>query len=391
MDNDNVDLAPEQTVAQAMQVIAQQAAAIVELQQAMALMASGGRPSARGAGERIKMVDLVAKAKASMTTTTARTYSGYMDLLVEDKGLVDAKGEAWKGLGDMWADDVLPSDLEKALEVVGVRAQVRAEERAQVRDVAGRAVRSSKGDGARYNAIGAWRRTFEVAIANRHLAKGMNPAADLKKPKRVKGVTRLALKPALYEQMVELISSTGDDPELDEMIVRFIEVTGARQEGVVNLHVEDIDLSECTVCLHEKFGTSVQQPVPDWFITELLAFARRRGATKRGDQVFRRRARSGQFEDITRRRFNYIFCDRLQASFDWADRVQVTAHTLRHHAVTKVERHAGRAVAGAFARHVPEGTTDIYTVASRREVAQAVIDLHGGDHPWLHREPMLAR
>lgn len=71
--------------------------------------------------------------------------------------------------------------------------------------------------------------------------------------------------------------------------------------------------------------------------------------------------------------------------------MQVTARTLRHHAVTKVERHAGKAVATAFARHSPGDTNDIYTQASPAEVASAVVEIHGGDHPWMHREPRTRR
>jgi len=52
--------------------------------------------------------------------------------------------------------------------------------------------------------------------------------------------------------------------------------------------------------------------------------------------------------------------------------------------VTVIERATSRAVATAFARHKPEGTNGIYTVASREEVAEAVVLVYGGDHPWLH-------
>lgn len=127
--------------------------------------------------------------------------------------------------------------------------------------------------------------------------------------------------------------------------------------------------------------------MPDSFVTELLEFAKRRGATHRTDKVFRKRLGGGRFEDITRRRFNYMFGDRLQSSFEWADRLQVTAHTLRHHSITRVERNFGKAVSTAFARHSPGDVNDIYTKASRREVAQAVVKIHGGHHPWLDRAP----
>lgn len=381
----------EPTMKDALEAIAKQGAQLAELSQALRLLADGtmnAGATARGAGDRITVAELVAKAKASMTTNTMRTYSGYMDLLANgDLTLIGSDGSPWSGIGHMWVDEVLPSILDEALKVVDQRAARRAEARAERREAAGRTVRRANGDGARYNAVGAWRRLFEVGIRDRHLAEGANPASKLKKPKRKKGGARMALEAEHYQEMVALLSSTGDDPELDEMILRFLDVTGARQEGVLNLRVEDIDPSECTVRLREKFGSDVDQPVPDWFVGELLAFAHRRGAVSRGDAVFRKRVAPGLYEPIGRRRFNYIFCDRLQSSFTWADDMQVTAHTLRHHATTKVQRHAGSAVSTAFARHAIVETNDIYTEASQKEVAQAVVDLHGGDHPWLHREP----
>lgn len=73
----------------------------------------------------------------------------------------------------------------------------------------------------------------------------------------------------------------------------------------------------------------------------------------------------------------------MQSKLAWADKEQVTAHTLRHHAIGLVERHAGKQVAAEFARHEPGDTSDLYGRASREEVAQAVVELHGGAHPWI--------
>jgi len=99
-----------------------------------------------------------------------------------------------------------------------------------------------------------------------------------------------------------------------------------------------------------------------------------------------KRAASGAIRPIGPRRFNNMFGDRLQAKYVWADRQQVTAHTIRHHAITRIERQFGVAVATAFARHKPEGMTLRYGVATPEEVAFAVVSIFGGDHPWLHKE-----
>ena len=349
----------------------------------------GGTPppvvvGARGAGERIKVAALAKLALASCTKNTARTYGSYMRLLAYGEPTVTGPdGQPYKGIGTLWSDEVLPSHLEAALKVVWARAKAGGEDRADRRESKGRVVRESDGSGAAYNAVGAWRKMFTVAVNERHLAEGFNPALKVKKPQRQPG-RRLAIKEEHLREMLEFFGSTGDDPELDLMICRFILITGARQEGLLNLKFGGLDQDECTVRLDEKFGKVVHQPVPDWFMAELRAFALARGANRRKDRVFVKRLASGGFRPITPRRFNSLFGDRLQALCPWADKTQTTAHTLRHHAVTVIERATSRAVATAFARHKPEGTNGIYTVASREEVAEAVVLVYGGDHPWLH-------
>jgi len=357
---------------------------------AEAIGLGGGTPSAvvvgaRGSGERITVAALATRALDSCSKNTRRTYGSYMRLLANGEPTVTGPdGNPYPGIGDLWVDEVLPSHLEAALKVVRVRAEAGADARADRREAKGRVVRESDGSGAGYNAIGAWRKMFTVAVNERNLAEGFNPASKVKKPARQPG-RRLALKEEHLREMLEFFGSTGDDPELDLMIIRFILITGARQEGVLNLRFGGLDPDECTVRLDEKFGKVTNQPVPDWFIAELRAFALARGASRRKDPVFVKRLASGRFAQISRRRFNSMFGDRLQAACPWADKAQVSAHTARHHSVTVIERATSRAVATAFARHKPEGTNGIYTQASPEEVAEAVVLVYGGDHPWLHR------
>jgi len=351
----------------------------------------GGQGSARGAGERITVGQLADKALATLNGSTLRTYRPYIRFLAwGDPSVTGNDGSLFCGLAGRWADEIVPSDLKSVLTLLGERSKAGAAKRAANREERKRVVHDVRGFSAGYNAVGAWRYMFKVAVDDRHLAKGMNPAADLVKPKR-SDRRRMALEDEHFEQMVELIGSTGDDPQLDALVLRFIDITGARREGLLNLQVGGIDREECTVRLHEKFDTVFDQPVPDMFVDELLTFAAARGSVARTDPVFVKRTASGGFTPMGRRRYDYIFTDRLQSSFTWADKLQVTAHTLRHHAITRVERRYGRAVAQAFARHAPEGITDIYALANQAEVATAVVGIFGGDHPWRHRPPRLHR
>lgn len=304
---------------------------------------------------------MVAKTLAGIRTDTKRTYKSYLELLVN--GWSDeTSGFAYPGIADMQIADVRPSHLNTALDAVQVRAEARIAGRNAVRRELNRKEFADVGATPRYNAIGAFRRLFNDAIAERHLAKGANPADDIKKPHRSEG-TRLALTQEHLDAAWELIDSTGDDPELDRMLCETILVTGARVEGLLNLQLRYLDADEAVVWLDEKFDRIVAQPAPGWFVDKLIAFARERGAVDGRDKVFVKRAVGKRpAAPITDRRMDYIF-GRLQAAYEWADRDQVSAHVLRHHAITVVERFAGKAVARAFARHTSAEVNDIYTAA----------------------------
>lgn len=180
------------------------------------------------------------------------------------------------------------------------------------------------------------------------------------------------------------MTNSGNDPELDELLCLTVIVAGARREGLFNLTLGGLDRQECTIRLDEKFDKVVDQPVPDWLIDRLHRFAISRGATRLSDPVFRsRRLRRAPGAPVTDRRLDNIF-QRVQSMLPWADKNQVTAHTLRHHAIALIERSSFKAVSLKFARHEPEDTNDLYGRASAKEVAQAVVRVHGGDHPWLH-------
>jgi integrase/recombinase XerC len=69
----------------------------------------------------------------------------------------------------------------------------------------------------------------------------------------------------------------------------------------------------------------------------------------------------------------------------WADRTPVSAHVLRHTAITAVGRLAGYPVAQAFAGHAPPSVTGRYLHASLTDVATAVAALTGQPHPLAER------
>ncbi|MBY9074216.1 site-specific integrase [Nocardioides sp. WL0053] len=339
-------------------------------------------------GEPIKIRDLMEKTRRGLTVDTRRAYGSYLDFLANGWSTTEPGQptvQHYPGLGDRWAHEVLPTDLEEALRFVEQRALETGARRAAVREAVGRTPIASTGVGAQYNAVGAWRRAFAVAVKDRHLARQFNPAKEVTKPRRITGKRR-PLTQSQTNEFWAVIRNTGNDPELDEMLCLTIIVAGARREGLFNLTLGGLDRTECTVRLDEKFGKVVDQPVPDWLVDLLHEFAVSRGASRNSDPVFRTRPKGTMpGRPITDRRLDNIF-QRLQSLLPWADKNQVTAHTLRHHAIALIERGSSKAVATEFARHEPEDTNGLYGRASAKEVAQAVIRVHGGGHPWVNRD-----
>jgi integrase len=332
-------------------------------------------------GKPIRIKDLVTKTRAGLIDSTDRTYGTYLTFLSDGWPAKAKEGEKlFEGFGHRWAHEVLASELEEVLRLVGQRALLNSHWREAARQAVGREVISSDASGARFNAVGAWRRAFK----DRHLAKAFDPAQEVVKPRRAKSKRR-ALEPDQLEQFWDLVENTGNDPELDALVCETAIIAGARREGVLNLDLSGLDQLECTVRLDEKNGKVVDQPVPDWFVRRLYEFALSRGACRPRDKVFRQRARGAKpARAITSRRLDSLF-QRLQAAYEWADKQQVTAHTLRHHGITAVERASSKAGSTRFARHQPGDTNERYSKASEVEVAAVVVRLYGGDHPWLHR------
>jgi integrase/recombinase XerC len=210
------------------------------------------------------------------------------------------------------------------------------------------------------------------ALFRRAAASGLvtaNPAASLTKPRRARP-RRRALDVLEQTELIDAVRATSPDPGLHLLLVRFHLETGARRSGALALRRVDLDERRSTVWLVEK-GGSREQPVSP----SLLAALQRHG-TDLADGVFHRR--DGQA--ITARDYDLLFA-RARAALAWADRTPVSAHVLRHTAITAIGRIGGYPVAQAFAGHNPPTVTGRYLHATLAEVASAVAVMTGESHP----------
>lgn len=282
-----------------------------------------------------------------VSPAAARTYGPYWNDMLEE-------------IGDLPLDEVRATDCRR----VAVK----------VRDAAVKRRNSRGGRGAEEHAIGAMRCVFRMAVADGLIDR--SPADAVQKPRRLPNARR-PLSADEMDEVWQVVSSTGDDPALDMLIVRaFIEL-GARREGLLGITLGDIDTHRQTIRLTEKGAITRSQPCSKTLLDALVKHATERGATKPEDQVLR----YGNGKPITKRRMNYI-TNRVQDALPWAKAIGFSPHFLRHTAGASVERMAGYAVAKAFLGHTFGGdATSTYIKASEQEVARAVSALTGEEHP----------
>ncbi|GAA0475744.1 hypothetical protein Aca07nite_84750 [Actinoplanes capillaceus] len=232
--------------------------------------------------------------------------------------------------------------------------------------------------------ISALRCLYRHAVADRLINEADNPAARVAKPRRQPSTRRAIPAPRLAE-IIEIAGSTGDDCDLDLLILRLHVETACRRGGALAVHRADLDREQCLVRLHEKGETVRWQPISPTLATALAThYEHRGGAQVQGPLL---RYRDGR--PITRRRYDYLW-QRLGRHLPWVATQQVSTHWLRHTTLTWVERHFGYAVARAYAGHAGTGdaaATTTYIKADIEEVAEALSALTGEPHPLAATPP----
>lgn len=276
-------------------------------------------------------------------------------------------GSYWRRVAEVWGerrlDEPTPTEIQELAEQVKADAVVRRNTRG--------------GRGAAEHLVAALRCLYRHAVVDGLIPAERNPAIGVAKPRRLAS-TRCALGAARLVEINGVAATTGNDPELDLLLLRLHVETACRRGGALALRPIDLDVDQCLVRLREKGGTVRWQPVSPTMTTRLLAHAEERGADAEGQLL---RYRGG--EPITSRRYDHLW-QRLGRHLDWIRVQQVSTHWLRHTTLTWVERNFGYAVARAYAGHNSgrdAGVTSTYVRADLTEVAAALAALAGEPHP----------
>ncbi len=298
------------------------------------------------------IADYIPQVAAATSTGTRRAYSPYWNLAIQ----------AW---GQRALAEVTALDISSLSEHARSAAVVRRNSRG--------------GRGAAEHLIGALRCIYNHAVADGIIPAHQNPAAQVAKPRRLPS-TRWALPDNRIAEITKIAATTGNDPELDALLIRLHLETACRRAGALSLTSADLDPEQSLIRLREKGGTVRWQPVSPTLMTHLTAHRDSRGTGDPGGQLLR--YASGQ--PITRRRYDYLW-NRIGQHLPWAAAQQVTAHWLRHTTLKWVERNFGYAIAQAYAGHINTGkdrsATTTYVRADLPEIAAALAALTGQPHP----------
>ena len=115
--------------------------------------------------------------------------------------------------------------------------------------------RSARGGrSAEEHLIGALRYLYNHAIADKLIDAADSPAHKVPKPRRTAS-TRRALPDARLAEINKVAASTGDDPELDTLLLRLHTETACRCGGPLALRRQDLDQQQCLILLWEKGET----------------------------------------------------------------------------------------------------------------------------------------
>ncbi|GAA2779037.1 tyrosine-type recombinase/integrase [Crossiella cryophila] len=277
-------------------------------------------------------------------------------------------GTYWKRIrahwGDRRLDEPTPTEIELLTQEIRASALVRRNSRG--------------GRSAAEHLIAALRCVYRRAEIDDLIPKGSNPALKVPKPRRLPS-TRCAVANDRLAEINQVAATTGNDSELDALLLRLHTETACRRSGALALRPQDLDETQCLVYLREKGETARWQPVSPTLMRALVRHSEQRGAPKDGQLL---RYVTGR--PITRRRYDYLWT-RIGKHLPWAAAQQVSIHWLRHTTLTWVERNFGYGIAHAFAGHTDEagdgGSTTTYIRGQLHEVATALSTLTGEPHP----------
>lgn len=173
------------------------------------------------------------KVAAAAGAGTRRMYGTYWRRIVEQ----------W---GDRRLDDPTATQIEQLVAYFKQRLTIRRNTRG--------------GRSASEHLISAFRCVYRHAEADGWIQPADNPASKVAKPRRLPSARR-AIPAQRLAEINNTAAATGNDPELDTLLLRLHEETACRRGGALALRPRDLDVQQCLIYLREKGETWRWQPV----------------------------------------------------------------------------------------------------------------------------------
>ena len=214
--------------------------------------------------------DLLAAPAARPPAPTFAEYIPVVSALVSD-GCRKAYGSYWNRVTEQWGsrgiDEPTPSEIRQLVQHVRANVVPRRNSRG--------------GRSAAEHLIAALRCLYKHAEEDGLIDPADNPARKVEKPRRLPS-TRRAVAGTRLAEINHAAATTGDDPELDTLLLRLHTETACRRGGALALRPQDLDPEQCLILLREKGETVRWQPVSPTLMAALLGHAGERHAPADG-------------------------------------------------------------------------------------------------------------
>lgn len=251
----------------------------------------------------------------------------------------------------------------------------------------GKPAKRADGHNAGETAVGAARSLFNDALKH---CGDINSALQVPKPSRDPKERR----PLKHFELVEVhhyTATSGNDPELDTLIIDLGIATGARSEGVSLLTMSSLHLETQMIDIFDKGKKRTPMPVSRDLLERLFAHALKRGGPACDptslhyipDSAVLYTRRANTTAPVTGRRIDGII-ERWQKELSWARDEQLVFHHLRHTVGAHLEMNYGPQFKRRYLRHKEKTVTDGYGKCSNDSFARAMSELLGFEHPLVH-------
>lgn len=178
--------------------------------------------------------------------------------------------------------------------------------------------------------------------------------------------------------LARVACTTGVDPELDGLLVRFHHETAACPRGAVELTAGALDRQRQTVQLVQEDGRRIEAPITLALMERMIAHCERRtgGCVSASTPVFRFLDGSS----LNRRHYTAL-ARRWQAHLAWAAETGVGIRWVRQVVLIEVDQLCGNAVASRMSGSTRSATDRCFALATIEDLAQALTLRFGEVHP----------